>query len=119
MYVSDQEEKVITKAGLAVGDLRQFAELGEFHACAADGVIAAARLITRIEDDLRGKIQQARRDLECADAALTAREAINGHGVLQSTATEIDVLTARRADAYTRLAAACRTAAALLAPART
>ncbi|GLY79184.1 hypothetical protein [Actinoallomurus iriomotensis] len=119
VYVSDQEAWIITNAGLTVDDLEQFSEISDLHACAADGVIIAARLITRIEDDLRAKIEQAYRDLECADAALTAGEAINGRGVLEYTATEIDMLAARRADAYTGLAAACRTAAALLAPART
>ena len=39
-------------------------------------MIETARLITRIEDDLHAKISAARRDLDRADAALTAGEAI-------------------------------------------
>jgi hypothetical protein len=117
MYVSATEKAIAENAGLAVGDLRRFAEISDLHGHVADAVIDAARLITRIEDDLRARIGAARRDLDRADAALTAGEAINERGVLQYTATEIDMLAARRADAYTRLAAACRTATALPAPA--
>jgi hypothetical protein len=116
MYVSATEKAIAGNAGLAVGDLARFAEISDLHGHVADGVIEAARAITRIEDDLRVKISAARRDLDRADAALTAGEAINERGVLQYTATEIDMLAARRADAYIRLAAACRTATALPAP---
>jgi hypothetical protein len=119
MYVSTYEKAIIKNAGLTVGDLEDFSKISDLHEHAADEVIDAARLITRIEDHLRAKIQQARRDLDRADAALTASEAINEMGILQFTATEIDMLAARRADAYARLTAACRTATALPTPART
>jgi hypothetical protein len=118
MYVSVTEKAITENAGLAIADLSRFAEISDLHGHVADEVIETARLITRIENDLHAKISAARRDLDRADAALTAGEAINERGVLQYTATEIDMLAARRADAYTRLAAACRTATALPAPAR-
>jgi hypothetical protein len=118
MYVSATEKAIAENAGLAIDDLSRFAEISDLHGQVADEVIETARLITRIEDDLHAKISAARRDLDRADAALMAGEAINERGVLQYTATEIDMLAARRADAYTRLAAACRTATALPASAR-
>jgi hypothetical protein len=117
MYISATEKAIAENAGLAVKDLEDFAAVSDLHEIAVDGVTAAARTIHAIEDDLRAKIKAARRDLDTAEAALDAGYAINPCGVLQSTATMIDMLAARRADAYTRLMAACRTVAALPAPA--
>lgn len=113
MYISTVEKQIAENAGLAVPDLREFAEISDVHQTVVDGVIEAARTITRIEDDLLAKMKAARRDLDTAEAALDAGHAINPCGVLQATGAMIDMLAARRQDAYARLADACRTAAAL------
>lgn len=113
MYVSQAEREIIKNAGFEVNDLDAFAAISELHETAVDGATEAARNITRIEDDLRAKIAAAERDLRNAEEALDAGYAINPHGVLQSTAAMIDMLAARRHDAYARLQAACRTAATL------
>jgi hypothetical protein len=117
MYISAIEKAIAENAGLAVGDLHRFAAISDVHQMVVDGVIEAARTITRIEDDLLAKMEAARRDLDTAEAALEAGYSINPCGVLQATATMIDMLAARRQDAYARLTAACRTAAALRAAA--
>ena len=117
MYISATEKAIAANSGLTVGNLEVFAEISDLHGHVADAVIDAARLIAHIEHDLRAKISAARRDLDRADAALMAGEAINERGVLQYTATEVDMLAARRADAYGRLAAVCRIATAPPAPA--
>jgi hypothetical protein len=98
---------------MTVSDLYAFAEISNVHEIAVDGVTDAARTIARIEDDLRAKIKAARRDLDVAEAVLDVGHSINPCGVLQSTGTMIDMLAARRQDAYARLVGACRTAAAL------
>lgn len=107
------EKAVKEYAGMSISDLRRLAGVSDLHQTAADAVSDTIRVITGIEDDLRSKITWARRDLQTAADALDAGYALNPCGVLQTNGHEIDILAARRDDAYTRLRAACRTAAAL------
>ncbi|WP_395108072.1 hypothetical protein [Actinomadura sp. SCN-SB] len=116
MYISDMERTVIANAGLTIGDLGHFAEASALHHAVIDTVIEAARTITRIEEDLREKINTGRRDLDTAQAALDAGQWLNPSGILQDTGRMIDTLAARRQDAYRHLTAVCRTAAALPHP---
>jgi hypothetical protein len=101
---------------LAIGDLRRFTETSDLHHAVADSVIEAARTITRIEENLREKINTGRRDLDTAQAALGAGQWINPSGILQDTGRVIDTLAARRQNAYQHLTAVCRIAAALPRP---
>lgn len=113
MYIAAIEKVVTEYAGCTIRDLQQLTEVSDLHKSVVDAVDDAVRNITRIEDDLRANINTAQRDLRTAVAQLDAGYAINPCGILQNTSREIDMLAARRADAYTRLTAACRAAAAL------
>jgi hypothetical protein len=107
-------EKIITEtAGMTIGDLGPVAEISDLHAVSVDNLTGAARMITDIEDQLRVKISAVRRDLDTAQAALAAGYSINPGGIMHYAATEIDMLAARRHDAYIALIAACRAVAAL------
>ena len=110
------EKAVKEYSGMPISGLRRFAGVSDLHDIAADAVSDAIRVITGIEDDLRSKITWAQRDLQTAADALGAGYALNPCGVLHTNGHEIDILAARRDDAYARLKAACRTAAALPAP---
>lgn len=119
MYIEEGETAITESAGCRIPDIERIAGISDLHAIVIAGAAEAARTVARIEEALRAAIATARRDLDAAEAALNARTAINERGILQGTATEIDTLAARRHDAYARLTAACRTAAALPAPAPT
>lgn len=119
MYIGETEKAIIESTDYVIPDIEHVAEISALHEIAIDGAAEAARAVARIEEALRAAITTARRDLDTAEAALNARAAINERGVLQDTAAEIDILAARRHDAYARLAAACRTAAALPTPSPT
>lgn len=113
MHIGEAEKKVIENTGFAIPDMKRVAEISDLHEVVLDAVADAARTVARIEEDLRAAISSARRDFNAAEAALNAGTAINERGILQGTATEIDILAARRHDAYARLTVACRTAALL------
>jgi hypothetical protein len=116
MYIREAEKKAIENTGFSIPDIKQLAEISDLHEAVIDGVIDAARTAARIEQNLRTVIANARRALDAAEAALNAGTPINERGILQATATEIDILAARRLDAYVRLTMACRTAALLPVP---
>ena len=116
MPISAIEKTVTEHTGMTMSDLEHLATISDLHQTAVDHMRSAARAITSIEDQLRAAISSARRDLDTAWAALDAGYSINPGGILQSTGHEIDLLAARRHDAYARLVAACRTAAALPQP---
>jgi hypothetical protein len=110
-------EKTIKEyARMSASDLDTFARISDLHQVTADAISDIVRVITSIEENLRSKISWAQRDLQTAADALDAGHEINPCGVLQTNGQQIDVLAARRDDAYARLKAACRTAAALPVP---
>src|SRR5947209_7520941 len=107
-------EKAIKEfARMSASDLDTFARISDLHQVTADAISDIVRVITSIEENLRSKISWAQRDLQTAP---DAGHEINPCGVLQTNGQQIDVLAARRDDAYARLKAACRTAAALRVP---
>lgn len=119
MYIGETEKAIIEIADCTIPDMERIAQISDLHEIVIDAAAEAARTVARIEEALRAAITSARRDLDAAEAALNARTAINERGILQGTATEIDILAARRHDAYARLTVACRTATALPAPSPT
>lgn len=101
--------------GMTTGELREWAKTGPLQQATADEVTEAVRLINRIEEDLQHQIATARRDLDLASADLAAGHHINESGILQSTGTKIEMLAARRKDAYSRLNSTGRMVTAITA----
>lgn len=113
MAIAAIETTIEQITGMTTEQVREFAKAGALQQASCDELTEAVRLVERIEADLRHQMATARRDLDQATSDLDSGHHINEAGILQSAGTMIEMLAARRKDAYSRLNSASRMVAAI------